>query len=166
MKDLVEWVLEVWDVEIWWGRCLWEEWPSALVASIFSSPWHPFCQLFPRGCGSLISEVSAPGCSYLISQSHRWRSCFSLYFFHVFLLKNVNCEYDRLNDWNSTLEAAWYIRHVRWASLFYTSYIIRCLWNQPTYDKVVLKKYRRWKNSNRTISGKTFSSANCSCLHL
>ena len=28
-------------------------------------------------------------------------------------LKNVSCEYDRLlNGWNSTLKAAWYIRHV------------------------------------------------------
>ena len=28
-------------------------------------------------------------------------------------LKNVSCEYDRPNGWNSTLQAAWYIRHVR-----------------------------------------------------
>ena len=28
-------------------------------------------------------------------------------------LKNVSWEYDRLNGWNSTLQAAWYIRHVR-----------------------------------------------------
>ena len=28
-------------------------------------------------------------------------------------LKNVSCEYDCLNGWNSTLQAAWYIRHVR-----------------------------------------------------
>ena len=28
-------------------------------------------------------------------------------------LKNVSCEYDRLNGWNSSLQAAWYIRHVR-----------------------------------------------------
>ena len=27
-------------------------------------------------------------------------------------LKNVSCEYDRLNSRNSTLQAAWYIRHV------------------------------------------------------
>ena len=27
-------------------------------------------------------------------------------------LKNVSCEYDRVNGWNSTLQAAWYIRHV------------------------------------------------------
>ena len=29
-------------------------------------------------------------------------------------LKNVSCEYDQLNGYNSTLQAAWYIRHVRW----------------------------------------------------
>ena len=27
-------------------------------------------------------------------------------------LKNVSCEYDRVNGWNSTLQAAWYIRHL------------------------------------------------------
>ena len=36
-------------------------------------------------------------------------------------LKNVSCEYDRLNGSDSTLQAAWYIRHVRWTCLFYTS---------------------------------------------
>ena len=33
-------------------------------------------------------------------------------------LKNVSCEYDRLNGWNSNLQAT-YIRHVRWTCLFY-----------------------------------------------
>ena len=28
-------------------------------------------------------------------------------------VKNVSCEYDRVNGSNSTLQAAWYIRHVR-----------------------------------------------------
>ena len=41
-------------------------------------------------------------------------------------LKNVSCEYDRLNGWNSTLQAAWYIRHVRWTCLFYVSFITWC----------------------------------------
>ena len=27
-------------------------------------------------------------------------------------LKNVSCEYDRVNGWNSTLQAAWYIRYL------------------------------------------------------
>ena len=35
-------------------------------------------------------------------------------------LKNVSCEYDRLNGWNSTLQAAWYIRHVRIICFFLT----------------------------------------------
>ena len=43
-------------------------------------------------------------------------------------MKNVSCEYDRLNEWNSTLQAAWYIRHVRWACLLYISFIMWCLW--------------------------------------
>ena len=37
-------------------------------------------------------------------------------------LKNLSFEYDWLNGWNSTLKAAWYIRHVRWASLFCVSF--------------------------------------------
>ena len=39
-------------------------------------------------------------------------------------LENVSCEYDGLNGWNSTLRAAWYIRHVRWTCFFYISFII------------------------------------------
>ena len=39
-------------------------------------------------------------------------------------LKNVRCEYDWLNGWNSTLQAAWYNTNVRWACLFYTRYFI------------------------------------------
>ena len=27
-------------------------------------------------------------------------------------LKNVSCEYDRVNGWNSTLQAAWYIKYL------------------------------------------------------
>ena len=44
-------------------------------------------------------------------------------------LKNVSCEYDRLNGWNSTLQAAWYIRHVR---------IIWFLWTKPTIWLLIL----------------------------
>ena len=39
-------------------------------------------------------------------------------------LKNISCEYDRLNGCNSTLQAAWYIRHVHWTCSFYVSFII------------------------------------------
>ena len=53
-------------------------------------------------------------------------------------LKNVSWEYDRLNGWNSTLQAAWYIRHVRWVCLFYISFMIRCLWTKPTKWLLIL----------------------------
>ena len=35
-------------------------------------------------------------------------------------MKNVSCEYDRLNGWNSTLQAAWQIRHARCCCLHVT----------------------------------------------
>ena len=44
-------------------------------------------------------------------------------------LKNVSCEYDRVNGWNSTLQAAWYIRHVR---------IIWFLWTKRTVWLLIL----------------------------
>ena len=44
-------------------------------------------------------------------------------------LKNVSCEYDRLNGWNSSLQAAWYIRRVR---------IIWFLWTKPTIRLLIL----------------------------
>ena len=53
-------------------------------------------------------------------------------------LKNVSCEYNPLNGWNSTLQAAWYIRHARWACLFYISFIIWCLWTKPTIRWLIL----------------------------
>ena len=42
------------------------------------------------------------------------------------LYKNVSCEYDRVNGWNSTLQAAWYIRRVRIISTIWF------LWTKPT----------------------------------
>ena len=47
---------------------------------------------------------------------------FTVWFYQK--LKNVSCEYDRLNGWNPTLQAAWYIRLVHWACLFYVSFKI------------------------------------------
>ena len=44
-------------------------------------------------------------------------------------LKNVSCEYNRLNGGNSTLQAAWYIRRVR---------IIWFLWTKPTIWLLIL----------------------------
>ena len=40
---------------------------------------------------------------------HNVRKFYSEYFFLNKKLKNVRCEYDRLNSWNSTLQAAWYV---------------------------------------------------------
>ena len=42
-------------------------------------------------------------------------------------LKNVSCEYDRVNGWNSTLQAAWYIRNVRIIWFLWTKCTIRLL---------------------------------------
>ena len=39
-------------------------------------------------------------------------------------MKNVSCEYNRLNGWNSTLQAAWYIRHVRIFWRFYFGHLL------------------------------------------
>ena len=47
-------------------------------------------------------------------------------------MKNASCDSDRLNSWNSILQATWYIRHIRWTCLFYISFIIWCLWTKPT----------------------------------
>ena len=41
------------------------------------------------------------------------RRIFGCIVFFYKKLKNVSCEYHRVNGWNSTLQAAWYIRHVR-----------------------------------------------------
>ena len=46
-----------------------------------------------------------------------------------FKLKNVSCEYNRLNGWNSTLQAVWYIRRIR---------IICFLWTKPTIWLLIL----------------------------
>ena len=53
-------------------------------------------------------------------------------------LKKVICEYNRLNGWNSTLQAAWFIRHVPWAWLFYISFIVWSLWTKPTIWWLIL----------------------------
>ena len=52
-----------------------------------------------------------------------------LLFFFYKKLKNVSCEYNRLNGWNTTLQAAWYIRRVR---------IIWFLWTKPTIWLLIL----------------------------
>ena len=43
-----------------------------------------------------------------------WETIARIIFVFTFYkkLKNVSCEYDRVNGWNSTLQAAWYIRYL------------------------------------------------------
>ena len=53
-------------------------------------------------------------------------------------LKNVSCECNRLNGWNSALQAAWYIRHARWACLFYISFLIWCVRAKPKIWLLIL----------------------------
>ena len=48
--------------------------------------------------------------SHVEKRQLRVRPILILFFFK---LKNVSCGYDRLNGWNSTLQAAWYIRRIR-----------------------------------------------------
>ena len=59
----------------------------------------------------------------------RWKCLFSRSISFYKMLKNVSCEHDRLNGWNSTLQAAWYIRHVR---------IIWFLWTKRTIWLLIL----------------------------
>ena len=71
-------------------------------------------------------------------------------YIRVFLfLKNVGCEYDRLNGWSSTkLQAAWYMRHVlRWTCFFYISFIIWFLW---TKQDILKNMYLRNNRSTST----------------
>ena len=55
-----------------------------------------------------VSDVSRSSQSW-VSTAHLLYS--ELTFFNICdkKLKNASCEYDRLNGWNSTLQAAWYI---------------------------------------------------------
>ena len=50
-------------------------------------------------------------------------------------LKNVSCEYDRWNGWNSTLQAAWYIRYVRIIRFLWTKRTILLIQGTQFYDK-------------------------------
>ena len=63
-------------------------------------------------------------------------SLFRTYFFFL-KLKNVSCEYDRVNGWNSTLHAAWCIRHVR---------IIWFLWTKRTIWIINTQFYTKYRS--------------------
>ena len=102
-------------------------------------------QLFIKSvwCTTQLAQLSF---KLSIGRTHSWRyktflACkvwtiqsvvFAADVFQLKKLKNVSCEYDRLNGWNSTLQAAWNVRHVRWTCLFYISSIMWFLWTKPT----------------------------------
>ena len=84
--------------------------------------------------------------SLLLSTSHNVYTCHSPKYHYIIVtvvylvyccitavfykkLKNVSCEYNRLIGWNSTLQAAWYIIHVR---------ILWFLWSKPTIWLLIL----------------------------
>ena len=69
-----------------------------------------------------VSNVSRNLKSWVWTTHRSYSQLTSKFFWKT--LKNVSCEYDRLNGWNSTLQAAWYIRHVCWVCLLYTWYLI------------------------------------------
>ena len=77
---------------------------------------------------------------FFFNQSQPWVLWTKKLYFYpsAVVFKNVSWEYDRLNGWNSTLQAVWYIRHVRWACLFYISFIVWCLWSKPTIWLLIL----------------------------
>ena len=62
--------------------------------------------------------------NHSIGRTHSWR--FSTFFKSW---KNFSCEYDRLNGWNSTLQAVWYITHVG---------IVWFSWTKPTIWLLIL----------------------------
>ena len=77
----------------------------------------------------------AASCLIYLSTSNPHRAGWCNYVIFYQKLENISCEYDRLNGWNSTLQAAWYIRHVR---------IRWFLWTKPTIWLLIISftKYR------------------------
>ena len=74
-------------------------------------PHHTNVSDVPRSLHNWVSTIRT-------GRTRSWRfSNFKVFkFFNIFFckkLKNVSCEYNRVNGWNSTLQAAWYIRRVR-----------------------------------------------------
>ena len=65
-------------------------------------------------------------------------------------MKSVSCEYDRwVVGWNSTVQAAWYIRHAHRARLLcYMPFVVLCLWIKSTMrlvaDTQLTRRKGRW----------------------
>ena len=91
--------------------------------------WYPYfeeiyCNISLCGPYVFYEKLKNVSCEY--DRLNSWNSTLqAAWYIYVFYekLKNVSCEYNRLNGWNSTLQAAWYIRCVR---------IIWFLWTKPT----------------------------------
>ena len=67
-------------------------------------------------CRILLSDTQLPKLSVNHSMGRTRSWLFPVFHSKILFykkLKNVSGEYDRLNGWNSTSRAAWYIRHVR-----------------------------------------------------
>ena len=90
------------------------------------------CGLFLR-CGAVrFNRTARHRTILLLTKPHRYEKNKNAPHRTVGFYKkftNVGCEYNRLNGWNSTLQAAWYIRRVR---------IIWFLWTKPTIWWLIL----------------------------
>ena len=76
-----------------------------------------------QACAMSVSDVS-PSLQSWVSTTHRSYSQLTFLIFYK-KLKNVSCEYDRVNGWNSTLQAAWYIRYLHKLSFAYYTYFFQ-----------------------------------------
>ena len=47
-----------------------------------------------------------------------------------------------MGGWNSTLHAAWYVKHVHWARLCYIPFVMWCLWVKSTIWLLILSSTR------------------------
>ena len=57
--------------------------------------------------------------------THSWRLSFYKIYFYILLFKR-QLWVRPIGGWNSTLQAAWYVRHAHWAHLCYVPFVI--LW--------------------------------------
>ena len=84
---------------------------------------------------------------YIIGRTHSWR--FSIYFIFVCII-NLTKNWKRqlwvrpMGGWNSTLQAAWYVRHAHWACLCYIPIEIRMVFVNYIYDMVVDTQFHKF----------------------
>ena len=78
---------------------------------------------------NIISVVLTADVYHSNGRTHSWRFSTSKIYIFRRSWKTSAVSTNCLNGWNSTLQAAWYIRHVR---------IIWCLWTKPTIWWLIL----------------------------